>query len=192
MSFGHTSSPEFFEAKYRQETDPWDFAISPYELRRYETIMAALAQRRSRRAFEPGCSVGVLTEQLANVCDTVEAIDFSPTAVARALERCAHLSNVQVRCASIAECMPIEGFDLIILSEVGYYHSPSEWHGIVARLTSTMMPGATVLASHWVGVSADHRMSGDQVHDIIQCDPLLHLEHSERHDAFRLDRWERI
>lgn len=191
MSIGDTSSSRFFEAKYRQKGDPWDFASSPYELRRYDTIVAALAHHRYRRAFEPGCSVGVLTERLARICDAVEAIDFSPTAVKRARERCAYLPNVKILCASIAERMPLEGFDLIVLSEMGYYLCLEEWGGTVARLLSPMKPGGTVLATHWLGTSADHRISGDQVHEILQANPLLCLQHSERNEGFRLDRWVR-
>ncbi len=192
MSIDDTSSSEFFEAKYRQKADPWDFASSPYESGRYDAIITALASRRYRRAFEPGCSVGVLTERLAAICDAVEAIDFSSTAVAQAQERCAYLSNVDVECASISGRMPLNGFDLIVLSEMGYYLDPNEWSETVARMVSPMATGGIVLATHWLGTSADHCMSGDQVHEIIQASLLLRLQHSERHKAFRLDRWERV
>ncbi len=72
------SSAEFFEAKYRAaaDGDPWKFATRDYELRRYDAVMRALGGRRYARGFEPGCSVGVLTERLATVCDEVDACDF--------------------------------------------------------------------------------------------------------------------
>ncbi len=189
MSNGDPSSSSFFEAKYRQKGDPWDFASSSYELGRYDTITAALAHRRYRRAFEPGCSVGVLTERLSRLCDVVEAIDFSPTAVRRARERCAYLPNVTILCASIADRISLEDCDLIVLSEMGYYLCLEEWRETVARLLSPMKPGGTVLATHWLGTSADHRISGDQVHEILEASPLLCLQHSERNEAFRLNRW---
>ena len=37
--------------------------------------------RRYRRAFEPGCSIGALTRHLALICDQVEAMDIAPSAV---------------------------------------------------------------------------------------------------------------
>ncbi len=191
MSVVDTSSAAFFEAKYRQDADPWNFAGSPYERGRYDAIIAALAHRRYQRAFEPGCSVGVLTKRLAAICDAVDAIDFSPTAVKRARERCADLSNVVVVCASIAHCGPFQGCDLIVLSEMGYYFSPREWRETVAEMLLSLKPRGTVLATHWLGSSTDHRISGDQVHEILQANALLSLEDSERNEAFRLDRWVR-
>jgi SAM-dependent methyltransferase len=191
MSTVDVSSADFFEAKYQKKADPWDFASSPYELGRYAAIIAALAHRRYQRAFEPGCSVGVLTEQLASICDAVDAIDFSQTAVKRARKRCAAHLNVVFVCASIAQCGPFGGCDLIVLSEVGYYFSPQKWRQIVEEMLSKLKSGAIILAAHWLGTSTDHRISGDQVHEILQANSLLSLEHSERNDAFRLDRWVR-
>ena len=46
-----TTSTEFFEQKYRENPDPWDFAASEYERSRYEATIAALGTRRYQRAF---------------------------------------------------------------------------------------------------------------------------------------------
>ena len=76
-----------------------------------------------------------------------------------------------------------------MLSEIGYYFSLEDWRGLVSSLVTPLAPGATLLASHWLGASDDHRMSGDEVHEIIGSSPLLTLDHTERQEAFRLDRW---
>ena len=186
------SSAEFFEAKYQGTIDPWNFAGSPYELNRYRAILAALSHRRYLRAFEPGCSIGVLTEQLATICDEVLATDFSPTAVLRAQKRCASLENVTLRCASLAEPLLDDGFELVLLSEIGYYFSPADWCEIARRLISPMSAGATLPATHWLGASSDHMMGGNQVHEILALSSLLCLEHAEQHEDVRLDRWVRL
>jgi hypothetical protein len=186
------SSSAFFEEKYRTESDPWNFSGSEYELGRYEAIIAALAQKRYRRAFEPGCSIGVLTERLSTLCDFVEAIDFSPTAVVQAQERCSHLRNVEIFCASILERMPVTGFDLIVLSEIGYYFAPHEWMGVSMALIDPMPKGGTLLAAHWLGDSKDHCIGGDEVHEILLSLAWVQLENSERHETFRIDRWVRV
>jgi hypothetical protein len=184
-------TPAFFEEKYHEKSDPWNFAHSEYELGRYQAIAAALAHKHYSRAFEPGCSIGVLTELLAKVCDFVEAIDFSPTAVAQAQKRCAGLGNVHVRCASLPVRMPVTGVDLMVLSEIGYYFAPNEWMRLSSALIEPMPKGGTLLAAHWLGHSSDHCMNGDQVHEILLALPNIQLEHSERHEKFRIDRWVR-
>ena len=192
MLFQDKSSAAFFEAKFRAAADPWNFAGSPYEQARYDAIMVALAGRRYVRAFEPGCAVGVLTERLAAICDAVVACDFSPTAVQRARERCHDLPNVTLRSAVLNAETSLRGFDLIVLSEIGYYFKQHAWTEMVAHLAGSMDKGATLLASHWLGHSKDHRISGDAVHEALRTSPLLRVTHEERHEAFRLDRFVRV
>lgn len=184
-------SPAFFEEKYRENSDPWDFSVSEYELGRYQAIIAALAHKHYSRAFEPGCSIGVLTELLAAICGFVEAIDFSQTAVAEAQRRCAHLRNVDVFCASLVERMPVTGFDLVVLSEIGYYFARNEWMQVASALIEQMPKDGTLLAAHWLGHSDDHCITGEQVHEVLLSLPQIQLEHSERHEKFRIDRWVR-
>ena len=181
------TSPEFFEAKYKADPDPWKFATSAFEHSRYNTALAALGGRRFHHAFEPACSVGVLTARLAEVCDRVSAFDLSATAAAIATERCAGLPNVTVRCASLADAVPDPDVDLLVLSEVGYYFPTDEWARILDRLVASVRPGCIVLAGHWLGISDEHITGGDQVHTTLRANPKLHLLHEERHDIFRLD-----
>lgn len=186
------SSAAFFEAKYREKSDPWNFSSSAYELQRYDAIIRAIADRRYGRAFEPGCSIGVLTERLAAHCDEVYAIDFSPSASALAQARCGHLPQVEVHCASLPEGTPARDFDLLVLSEIGYYFTPQDWQRISAALIDSIPQGATVLAAHWLGHSKDHRISGDEVHEILLSHAKLRSDHAERDPNMRLDRLVRL
>jgi SAM-dependent methyltransferase len=191
MTIPDTSTAAFFEAKYQSESDPWNFVQSPYECARYDAILNALRSRHYHRIFEPGCSIGTLTVRLANICDDIEASDFSPTAVREARKRCDGLSHVHIRCRSLSKREHFGRFDLVLLSEIGYYYRPPDWRELTERCVATMNPGSTLLAAHWLGNSADHQMSGDEVHDILASNANLLLEHSERHEFFRIDRWMR-
>ncbi len=184
-----TTSRQFFDALYQRNPDPWRFASSDYELGRYERIVQALSGSRYKRAFEPGCSIGVLTEQLASVCDAVEALDVSGVAVDRARQRCSHLYNVQIRQGTIPKDIPIGQFDLIVLSEIGYYFDETRLASLVDQLISITSPGGTFLAAHWLGSSADHLLRGDRVHEVILETEGLLLDYSERRTEFRVDRW---
>lgn len=186
------SPAAFFEAKYQKNADPWDFSSNPYEIQRYDAIISAISHRHYTRAFEPGCSIGVLTERLAAYCDEVYAIDFSSFATAQALERCAHLPHVGVYCAVLPEGTPAKDFDLLVLSEIGYYFTLQDWQRISSALIDSIPQDATVLAAHWLGQSQDHRISGDEVHESLLAHAKLRVEHMERNPNMRLDRLVRL
>ena len=192
MATSDTTSPEFFEERYRNERDPWNFEHSEYEQDRFERIAQALAQRRYRHALEPGCSIGTLTVRLATLCDRITAFDLSPTAVTQARERCAGYPHVELRVAALDVATPVEAHDLIILSELGYYFSPEAWEALATDLASRMQQGTVLLASHWLGHSEEHVQHGDEVHRTLRAVPHLRLEHEERRPGFRLDRFVRI
>lgn len=159
---------------------------------RYRSILDALGGQRYVRAFEPGCSIGILTALLAPLCDRVEAIDISPTAVNRASERCRELANVNVACGALPESIPAGKFDLIVFSEIGYYFRRSRLMELGNRLISNISSSGTFLAAHWLGKSPDHLLTGDEAHDVLASIPGLRHVHAERHTGFRLDRWERL
>ena len=58
-----TLSPSYFDDMYAANRDPWSLASRWYEQRKYAVTLACLTRPRYRRAFEPGCSIGVLTER---------------------------------------------------------------------------------------------------------------------------------
>ena len=183
------SSASFFERMYREQADPWEFASSQYEQGRYQAICIALEHRRYHRAFEPGCSIGVLTARLAAICDTVEACDLSATAVRQARERCQSMSNVAITCGGVPAAIPNGHFDLIVLSEIGYYFDEMGLLAVMHALLAHLSTGGTLLAAHWLGSSKDHALSGDSVHERIRSIDGLAHEYAERQAGFRLDRW---
>jgi SAM-dependent methyltransferase len=189
---GPDTSRDFFEAMYRRAADPWDFASSEYELGRYRAILAALDGRRYARAFEPGCSVGVLTQGLAGLCDRVDAMDLSPSAVEQAKRRCRDLKNVHLTSGSLEDATPEGEFDLLVLSEIGYYFDEAKLQEIAKRLIRRLQRGGRLLAAHWLGESADHVLSGDQVHEVLGRIAGLSRVQAERHAGFRLEVWERV
>jgi trans-aconitate methyltransferase len=189
-----TRSPQsaaFFEQKYRASADPWNFATAHYEQRRYAATLAALPRPTYARAFEPGCSVGVLTAALARRCTRVEACDLAATAVAHARVRCRELPNVTISERDVCAA-PLENqYDLIVFSEIGYYFSTPELRALVRRLTGALQPGGDFLAVHWLGQSADHVLHGDEVHRVIAATLPGDLKHGMRHAGFRIDVWRR-
>ena len=184
-----TTSRAFFEEKYKCNEDPWKFASSSYELRRYDAIINALSFRRYRRAFEPACSIGVLTEQLAIICDRVYATDISSTAVEQAVQRCRLLTNVSIKRGALPADIPGGTFDLIVFSEVGYYFKKPQLRSLIDQLMGSLESEGIFLAAHWLCSSSDHILDGNEVHEIVSSTKELIHDHAEHHPGFRLDRW---
>ena len=72
---------------YDESPDPWGFETSWYERRKYALTLASLPRERYTSAYEPGCSIGVLTRLLADRCDSLLASDIIPRAVEAASRR---------------------------------------------------------------------------------------------------------
>ena len=63
-------STRYFDRMYSESPDPWQLGGRWYEQRKYAITLALLPYARYRHAFEPGCSIGVLTERLARAATT--------------------------------------------------------------------------------------------------------------------------
>jgi SAM-dependent methyltransferase len=184
-------SKEFFEEKYRASRDPWNFASSSYELNRYDEIMRLLDIRTFNHAFEPGCSIGVLTERLAGRCRNLFAMDISPTAVAMARQRCERYGNVSIVEGALPDDLPRDTFDLIMFSEIGYYFEPAGLAGLRDSLIDHLAVRGLLVGVHWLGTSPDHLLTGDEVHEVLRSSDSLRITASQRYDGFLLESWER-
>jgi Nodulation protein S (NodS) len=186
-----STSRRYFESMYESDSDPWHFATSEYERRKYALTVAALPRGRYHNAFEPGCSIGVLTEQLALRCDRLLSTDIIGDALSTAAARLSECNNVVVEARSIPEDWPQETFDLIVLSEIAYYFDGEGLERVLRAVVMSTDPGAHVIGVHWRGAT-DYPQSGDDVHERIElCPELRRVVHHLETD-FRLDVWERV
>jgi SAM-dependent methyltransferase len=180
----------YFEQMYGRDPDPWGFASSEYERRKYALTVASLPRPCYRSAFEPGCSIGVLTELLAARCNRLVATDFMPSAIRLAQQRLAHAPHVEVEQRTIPGEWPAGPFDLIVLSEIAYYFDRHDFDLVLSRTVDSTAAGAHVVGVHWRGIT-DYPLSGDGAHHLIdacrQLDRIVHHVESE----FVLDVWER-
>src|SRR5450631_1900355 len=113
-----STSRDYFESMYESDPDPWNFATSSYEQRKYALTVAALPKEHFRSVFEPGCSIGVFTELLAPLCEQILATDIIPGVLERAAVRLRPFENVVVEHRAIPEEWPNQQFDLVVLSEI--------------------------------------------------------------------------
>lgn len=162
---------------YDEAADPWQLQTRWYEQRKFAICLAMLPYPRYRHAFEPGCSVGVLTERLTGRCDHVTSADVAVAALDSSHRRLAAIGcrdRVTLLRASLDDPWPAGPFDLVVLSEVGYYLQSDLLRAVLDREVPRLMPGATVLAAHWRHPVADYLMIGDHVNDVIGATAGLH------------------
>lgn len=180
-----------FDDLFTRDADPWGYRTRWYERRKRALMLACLPQERYARAFEPACANGELSAELAARCDRLLCSDGSAAAVAHARRRLAGFPHVDVALARLPADWPMasgdaatEGgsigvdgatgmtgapgaagaFDLIVLSEIGYYLGDADLDVLIERAAAALAPGGTLLASHWRHPEGDYLRSGDAVH----------------------------
>jgi len=192
-SMDESTAPAYFERMYADQDDPWRFETSEYELRKYAATVAALPQARYRNALEIGCSIGVLTALLAPRCNELLAIDVAEKALETARARCRAWPQVSFRRMHLPAEYPAGSFDLVVLSEVGYYWSERDLTLARERIVAGLAPGGHLLLVHWTEPSADYPLTGDVVHQKFldrRGDLLRHLR-GQRTSTYRLDLFAR-
>jgi LmbE family N-acetylglucosaminyl deacetylase len=171
-----------FDAVHAANPDPWNFTTSWYERRKRAVTLAALPAPRYRRALEVGCSIGVLTAELAQRADEVVATDVSQLALDRAAARLPEADTIRWEHRRLPEQWPEGRFDLIVASEVGYYFSPEELDLWVRRCLESLDDDGALVACHWLGPIEGWPLTGQDVHDRLNAEAGLGtvVHHRER------------
>ena len=184
-------SPAYFDEVYRDSTDPWSFETSPYEAAKYADTLANLPRPCFATALEVGCSIGVLTEQLAEHCDSLLSVDVSDRALAIARKRLAGKANVRFERLQLPREMPDGNFSLILVSEVAYYWQRDELERAATVFASRQQPGDVLVLVHLTEFVPDYPLTGDQVHEAWIARPEWRVTRAERRERYRLDVLER-
>lgn len=184
------TDPTYFDELYDRNADPWGLASEPYEQRKHALTTAVLPRPRYRRAFEPGCAIGVLTGRLAERCDELLAWDGAAAAVRQARERVQH-PHVHIEQHRVPQRWPGGRFDLVVVSELLYFLAPDDRQDLYARARNGLEPSGHLVAVHWRHPFAEAPSTGDEAHAELAAARGLRqvVEHVER--DFLLGVWER-
>jgi 2-polyprenyl-3-methyl-5-hydroxy-6-metoxy-1,4-benzoquinol methylase len=155
--------PSYFDAKYREDIDPWQFRTSTYERDKFKATLDAFARPHYQSVLEVGCAIGVLSTLIATRCERLVAVDGSSTAIDEASLQ--QLPNLRFSKAFLPDEFPDEMFDLIVLSEVLYYFSALDLKTLAEKCLSSLQPTAEVILCHWLG-ETNYPLAGRQASDL--------------------------
>jgi 2-polyprenyl-3-methyl-5-hydroxy-6-metoxy-1,4-benzoquinol methylase len=153
-----------FDRLFQADADPWNYLRSPYERRKRDLTLAILPRRPVRRAFEPGCANGVLSESLAARCARLVCMDGSAAAVELARQRLAPQAHVEVAIGRVPASWPEGRFDLIVVSELGYYLHDADLREFTRKVRGSLADDGAVVACHWRHAEPDFACDAATVH----------------------------
>lgn len=184
-----TLSKDFFDDFYSIGDDPWGFESRWYEVRKRALTMAALPRPLFTSALEIGCSIGVLTADLAGRCARLVATDIAEHPLSVARRRLIDDAHVNLLQADI----PREwhwgqgAFDLVVLSEVGYYWSDYDLARSLDRIDHTLTADGVIVACHWRHPVDGYPLRGDDVHAALRAHPSFEILSTLQEEDFLLD-----
>jgi hypothetical protein len=164
---------------YAASEDPWHMRSGWHAQRKRDLLLASLPNSRYNSIFEPGCSQGELTPELARRSDEVLAVDGYRDSVTATRQRTAHLSNVTVEHRHLPMDWPRgRRFDLIVLNEIGSMAESSDWASMADAVLGSLTEDATVLACHWKHHFTGRRLQTETLHGLL--DSILGLPRQTR------------
>lgn len=140
----------YFEALYAKDPDPWRYHACEYEIDKRADTLGFLKERYAS-ACEVGCSIGVLTAELAPRCDALVGIDISPTAAEIARRTVGAFPQVEIKVLHLPHEEPDLTLDLLVLSEMLYFLDEGEIASLADFAARRVVPGGDVLIVSYDG-----------------------------------------
>ncbi|CAB4895475.1 unannotated protein [freshwater metagenome] len=183
-----------FDAKFREDADPWDYRSSAYEQEKRARTVEACGPDGLGAVLELGAATGVLSAELAPRCARLTTIDFSPTAVAIARERLSGSAHVKILEGSVPDDLPADGrYDVVVASEILYYLPDAAFDRALRLLPELLTDGGRLVAVHWTGRADDLARSAAATHDALRSTGLraVPLPAADHERGYLLDAFER-
>ncbi|MBN9200455.1 MAG: hypothetical protein ABS61_02115 [Microbacterium sp. SCN 70-18] len=154
-----------FERFFATHDDPWGFRSSWYEQRKRELLLATLPRATYDAGLELGCATGILTARLAERCAHLVAVDFAEGALTAAARELVGRDNVTLQTAALPHEWPDGEYDLVLLSEIGYFWNVADLDTAIDRITQSLAPTGHLIACHWRHPMPENPTGGDEVHE---------------------------
>jgi SAM-dependent methyltransferase len=145
--------------------DPWDLDTATAVRTSHEHQLELLSGRRYARALEIGCGAGAFTRRLAEIADSILAIDVAASAIEHARTLGLDPGRVDFRVLNAMDLQPqAEGpFDLVVFSEavycIGWLYPLFDLGWLVSELHEATTPGGRLLLANTYGSAHDYLLS---------------------------------
>jgi len=194
MNKKQSLNSDYFKEVYDANEDPWNFETSEYEAAKYAATIAALPKKHYENVLEIGCSIGVLTQLLAQKSTQLLATDISQKALDLASRRCTDLKNISFQKLNFQKELPDDQYDLIMISEVAYYLSSTDWESAIISLFDRVKSNGNIVLVHWLPEVHDYPQTGDEVHESFEklMKEKMTNVFSNREENYRIDVWEKL
>lgn len=179
----------YFEHLFAANPDPWALRNRWYEHRKRALTLAALTRQRYATVFEPACANGELSALLATRCERLLCMDASATAVASARQRLHSQPHIEVQQGHLPADWPQGEFELIVLSEFGYYLDSGDWQQVIDQAQASLSAQGSLLACHFLRPMPECSQTGQQVHEQLQARLQLTPVVQHREADFLLELW---
>nr|WP_276584367.1 PIG-L family deacetylase [Brevibacterium permense] len=180
------TAAQVFDEVHTESSDPWSVRDSEYEIAKRRTLLDHLPRENYSHILEIGCSIGVLSRELASRSRRVTALDASPQAL-RIARKTSDAPNLDFVEATVPFDWPEGVFDCVVLSETGFYLSRCQLNQTLRLIAESTTPRFVLVLCHWTGEIRDWPLDADIVHDSI----LEFLPHHRRqvhiNGEYRLD-----
>jgi SAM-dependent methyltransferase len=131
--------PEFWDSRYREGGARWELDVAPGQFLRW---MGGRPDRGS--VLIPGCGSGLEIAALASAGWKVTAIDFAPTAIARARARADGSGATLIQGDFFAHPFAPGSFDVVYERTFLTALSPDRWPACAARYAGLLAPDGVV------------------------------------------------
>lgn len=162
-------APAVFDGMYASGEDPWRHEDSWYEERKRTVVLASLPAVGLGRVLELGPATGLLTVGLARRAESVVCVEVSEKALQRTrrrVEEAGLAERVELHRGRVPQDWPPGRFDTVVVSELAYYLTRSEWAATLRRIAATLTDDGTLMLVHWAHPLQDCPLDVDTAHDM--------------------------
>lgn len=180
---------EYFNQLYEQNDDPWSYADRWYEHRKRAICLSLLLYDQYEKVLELGCSNGIFSQELAERCQNLLCIDANERAVYLAQQRLSSATHVKVLQKQLPDNFPEDHYDLIVISEIGYYLTRNELLKLIDLCQKNLTDNGMILLCHWRYPIEGFELNGEKVHSLFKQEMKLGHYLSLSDKDFLIDVW---